>query len=122
MIFSHENKPRKIFKVVKSIGYMSDDTSKMETPAENMQEPATPTTELPSNGIIDEAKKVAERIEKANLETARLLKEKERLMVEQTLQGRTFAGQQKPAEPTIKDKAADFFGSGPVAEAIRKHG
>ena len=73
-------------------------------------------------GLIAKANAAAERIEKANREMDSLLKKQELLQAEQRLQGRTFAGQGQKAEPTIKDKAAEFFKGTSIAEAIKKHG
>ena len=73
-------------------------------------------------GLIAKANAAAERIEKANKEMDSLLKKQELLQAEQRLQGRTFAGQGQKAEPTIKDKAAEFFKGTSIAEAIKKHG
>lgn len=49
--------------------------------------------------MIDEAKKIAERIENANKKTEELLKKQEKMLAEQALEGSSFSGSQKKKEP-----------------------
>jgi len=60
-----------------------------ETPKESNQE------EKASTALLDEAKSTAARIEKANEQTAKLLEKQEKLLSEQALAGRSFAGRMK---------------------------
>jgi hypothetical protein len=60
------------------------------------------------SNLIEEAKAVADRIEKANAEAKALLDKKEKLMASDIISGRADAGQvpQKPKEETPQEYAA----------------
>src|SRR3989304_1392825 len=54
-------------------------------------------------GPIEEAKEVVERLEKANVETKKLLDRQEKMMVESMIHGKSFAGQ-NTGKKEISDK------------------
>lgn len=71
---------------------------------------------------IEEAKEVASRIEKANAETKKLLDRQERIVADQIVAGKGFAGSGNRG-PTEKDKAIEFWGEDSlIGNAIKKHG
>jgi hypothetical protein len=79
----------------------------------------------PTKTLIDEAKEVAERIEKANERQAELLRQQEDLQARRMLGGRADAGQmqkQKSDEEIKKEGAAEFFKGSQIEKAIKKYG
>jgi hypothetical protein len=61
--------------------------------------------------MVDEAREVTDRIEKANERTAELLRQQEELIAKQMLGGRADAGQvQKPKEETPEEYAKRIIG------------
>lgn len=74
----------------------------IETKKEEVQE----VKEESNVDLIAKANEAAERLEKANIEQARLQKRQEELLANARLQGRSFAGQvEKPKEETPKEYA-----------------
>lgn len=73
-----------------------------------IKEPETETSEGNPQDKLAEARILAERIEKANEETRRLLEEREKLLANEIVSGHTVAGaspKQEPQEETPKEYA-----------------
>lgn len=75
-----------------------------------------------NSSVLDEAKAIVERQEKANIETKKLLDRQEKIVAENMLAGKGYAGGPINRSPTEKDKAIEFWGAdSPVGNAIKNH-
>lgn len=82
---------------------MSEDE---QTPGQE-EETSEPTSDpsLMQKSVVEEAREIAERIERANRKTAELLNRQEALAVERTLAGKTQVQQEKPKEESPEEYA-----------------
>jgi len=71
---------------------------------------------------LEEARALNESIKNHNAELKLLLDRQEKLAAEARLEGKGFAGQnQKTREPTLNDKAREFFKGSEIEQALARH-
>ena len=102
---------------------MADEqTKKTDTPGKETDKPVeTPDVPTPTTPLIDVANAVAERIEKANVQTAELLEKQEALEQRKVLGGEGGGNQQInliSEEDKKKKDAAEFFKDTSLEKAI----
>ncbi len=93
----------------------NEEASNLVTKSINNQTPVSAELSLAlspaeaGKSIVQEAREIAERIEKGNIETQRLIQEQQNLKAQELLGGRSMLGSQNPIEKTkeqlIKDEA-----------------
>ena len=88
-----------------------------KTPSPTGQDEA----KLTSSISLDDARAIADRLEKANIELKSLLAKQERIAAESLLAGRGFAGLSGTKEPTKSDKAKEFFKGTEIEKALERH-
>lgn len=78
---------------------------------------------MTEENLIDEAKKTAERIEKANAEMRELLKKQEAMQAQAIISGRSSAGVPPPPQMSederLKLEMREFFKGTAVEKAVR---
>lgn len=78
---------------------------------------------MTEENLIEDAKKTAERIEKANAEMRELLKKQETMQAQAIISGRSFAGVPPPPQMSedekLKIEMRDFFKGTAVERAIK---
>ena len=93
---------------------MTDEEENKETESEEKSEDDVAKTsegETPSEepALIGKANEAAERLEKANIEQAKLLKKQEELLSEQRLQGKSVGGGAPPKKELSPEDFADAY-------------
>ncbi len=74
---------------------------------------------------LQDAEKIAERLEKANAESKLILERAEKLRVQEILGGKSNAGLEEPQlseTERIKKEAKEFFKGSDIEKALEKHG
>ncbi len=99
---------------------MENETKQIETKTEAEK----PQEEIPVTvSPLEEARQLNDSIKRHNEELKLLLDRQERIAAEARLEGKGFAGQnQKPREPTLNDKAREFFKGSEIEKALAKYG